>query len=133
MATSTPNLGLILPDISDPVSLNDLNTNFSTIDSVFGSGTPVKSQTLTKSSSTVTNITVPSLSRHFLICTTNGGSSGLMIGYVQASTNGGITFYELAKGSDTTITTSSNNVTLTLGTAREWTIIDFVVYGNECA
>lgn len=95
-------------------------------------GAFVPSKIIEKDNGTSASINVPNNSRHLIICTANSATA-LFMGYIQATSSGGMSVIEIAKGSDVTVTSANNTVTLTITSTRTYRIADFVINGNYCS
>ena len=104
MATSTPNLGLVLPGINDPANISVLNDNFSDIDTAIG-----KKQSVTISSGASENISLESAGRYFLItCAANANLKCVAI--VSTNNSGNVGIVTLNTASAISFDTSATNV-----------------------
>ena len=143
MATTTTNLGLTKPIGTEKALVSVINGNMDIIDNKVGAipqnesvqsqiSAFVPSKIIEKANGTSASINVPNNSRHFIICTANS-SAALFIGYIQATSAGGMSIFEIAKGSDVTVTSANNTITLTITSTRAYRIADFVINGNYCS
>ena len=90
-----------------------------------------KSAKIEKAASTSHTFNVPNSSRHFFIATA-ASTPRDWVGVISASSNGTVTYIEIAKGSDVTqIQTATNSITIELNANAGLQCIDFYIAGNK--
>jgi len=124
IAVINTNMDKIVSNINaENQALSTLNSNIESM---------AKTVTFVRTSATTHDITVPSNSAHFLIIDTSAGSRFLYARVLSASA-GSLTIDEIAKGSDVTVSKSTNTLTITLGGSATITVVDIVIRGNACS
>lgn len=140
--TPTPNIGLRIPQGTDPASVDDINYNSNLLDTKLGAvgNTSVQNQIdslnskiasfansamIDSLSKTTHSFTVPNSDRHLLFGL--GASANNSFGAIVAcASNGAVTFVELGKGSNVTLSSGTNTFTVTLSNGGGLKIIDFM-------
>ena len=90
-----------------------------------------KSAIVEKTSATSHTFNVPSNSRHFFIASA-ASTDRDWVGFISASSNGIVTYIEMAKGPDVTqIQAGTNSITIGLGHTAGLQCIDFYIVGSK--
>jgi hypothetical protein len=138
MASYTTNLNLKKPAGSENVAIGDINNNMDAIDQAYGTmdskiASMVKSYKITRDTSgTSHSITVPSSSWHLITIATNG-TAAFWMGYVFCNGSGGLSTLEIKKGSDITVSTSTNQLSWSTSASRTYNVVDQLIVGTSCS
>lgn len=85
---------------------------------------------ITRSDTQATTITVTNNSRHFMIISGTNAPSRTAVLMIASANNGGITIAEIYKGSNITVSTGTNLVTITKDTETATFFADFAMNGE---
>lgn len=89
----------------------------------------VSSKIIESASKATHTLTIPSNSRHLIIGAAAASNNTFCV-YCAASSNGAVTIIELGKGTNVTLTTSTNTLTCTLANNGGLQIADFAIVGS---
>ena len=146
--TPTPNIGLRIPQGTDPASVDDINYNSNLLDTKLGAvgNTSVQDQIASLNSNitsmgkikflqttTTTSVTLnlPSASTHFIIIGTNNRAIYAVLMAVVVN-NDAVQVTEISKGESVTVDNSvAGKLTVTFDAARQSGIYDMAIRGNN--